>query len=666
VGGRSSSPDEQPATLAAENERLKAKLDEIETDVARLRDSERMYRLSAKISGRLIWTADAQGKLTTLGLPFEAMTGVPEERAIREGWLNLVHPEDQAETQSSWREAVRAGADYEGEFRVRWADGSYRLMRSRAAPLYGEGGQISRWAGTIEDIHEEREAERVRLETEERLRESEELYRYTLELGRHIVFTADPKGAFLTMSSRFTDMTGGAADTPPEELMHPADVDDVMTAWMHAVATGEPHLAEFRMRVLDGSYRMFRSRAAPRRDAQGRIIRWYGFTEDIHDQRQAEVAQHDAEQRYRLAIQATNDAVWDFDLIGGLIDWSDNASAIFGSPDTPLGRTSADWWEERIHPDDRQAVTKSFYETIEGKGRRWSATYRFQREDGSYADIFDRGFIIRAVDGEAIRAVGAMADLTERHRAEAEIRRMQAELIHVSRVSAMGTMASTLAHELNQPLTALGNFISGAKRLAEREGTGSSPLAEALNAAEEGALRAGEIVRRLRELVSHGTVSVIVEHLPKLIADASVLAFVDAQALGVRHRLELDPAAKWVRVDRIQIQQVLINLIRNAVEAMEGAVDREVVISTRTADGDMVEVAVEDTGGGIAPEHIDSLFSQFMTTKSGGMGIGLPISRTIVEAHGGHIWGGNRPGGGAVFRFTLPRAKPGDRKPPEL
>jgi two-component system sensor kinase FixL len=294
-------------------------------------------------------------------------------------------------------------------------------------------------------------------------------------------------------------------------------------------------------------------------------------------------------------------------------------------------------------------------QAIESGVNRWTHTYRFRRDDDSYAEIFDRGFIIRDADGRAVRAVGAMQDLTERNRAEAEIRRMQAELIHVSRLSAMGTMASTLAHELNQPLAAISNFLSGTKRIAERPDVPREILLEALDGAEASSRRAGEILRRLRDLVSRGKVSVQTEHLPELIEEAKVLAFSEA-AIGIKYHLMLDPKAAWVKVDRIQIQQVMINLVRNAVEAMAGSRRREVTIVTRLA-GQMIEIEVADTGPGIPPEHMDSLFSEFMTTKSEGMGLGLPISRTIVEAHGGMIGADPAPGGGAIFRFTLPRGE---------
>lgn len=495
------------------------------------------------------------------------------------------------------------------------------------------------------------------------LRESEEMHRLTLDLTQQIVWTLEPDGSGLKMSDRYRELTG-RRDEDATESVHPDDRAMVAERLAESLETGRLFLVECRLLMRDGSYRLFRVRAVPRLDEQGAILRWYGLSEDIQSQSETDLARRDAEERYRLALRATRDAMWDHDFVEGVIDWSENAGAILGlEGGSFLGRTQDGWWRDRLHPDDKAAITRSLREAIDGDARQWSGTYRFRRDDGSYADMVDRGFIIRDAEGRAVRAVGAMTDLTARHRAEAEVARMQAELVHVSRLSAMGAMASTLAHELNQPLTALANYISGAKRIVEREGIGDPHLADALISAEVGALRAGEIVRRLRELVSRGTVSVAVEHLPKLIEDAGVLAFVDERVRGVRHRIELDPAAQFVHADRIQIQQVLINLIRNAVEALEGRAVREVIISTQALPGNMVEISIEDTGPGIDPADLDNLFSEFMTTKSGGMGIGLPISRTIVEAHGGKIWAGNRPGGGAMFRFTLPRAREESERP---
>lgn len=654
----SSASADRIAALEAENARLEA-------DLARLRESERMYRSSAELAARLVWATDAEGNMLFLDHPFVALTGMSAEEGLVTGWYGVLHPDDREPTRVRWRHSLETGELYLAEYRIRRTDGSYRMTRSRGIAVRGEDGAIRRWYGTTEDIEEEVRTEQARREAVERLRESEQLHRITLEMSQQIAWTAEADGGGLVMSERYQELTGlSQEDQEASQTIHPDDRDRVTTAWSASVASGRPFNLRCRLRMKEGSYRFMRVRASPQRGEDGAILRWYGVTEDIHEQEQAEIAQRDVEERYRLAAQATNDAIWDHDFQDGTIEWSDNAAAILRAT-APIGRTPASWWEERIHPDEALSLIKSLSDAIEGDARRWSGTYRFRRDDGSYADVLDRGFITRDADGRAVRAVGAMSDLTERHRAEAEIRRMQAELIHVSRVSAMGTMASTLAHELNQPLAALSNFISGTKRIADNPDVPRSVLVEALDGAEAAALRAGEILRRLRDMVSRGKVSVGAEHLPQLIEEACVLAFVDEDALGVHHRLDLDPNAAWVRVDRIQIQQVLINLVRNAVEAMAGSDVREVVIATRVA-GAMVEVEVVDSGAGIAAEHMGSLFSEFMTTKSGGMGLGLPISRTIVEANGGEIRAENREGGGASFLFTLPRARRRAPKVPKV
>lgn len=233
---------------------------------------------------------------------------------------------------------------------------------------------------------------------------------------------------------------------------------------------------------------------------------------------------------------------------------------------------------------------------------------------------------------------------------------IQDQLIYVSRVNAMGEMGSALAHELNQPLTAVSNYMSIARRLLARGRPGDTTQAlDALKAAQETALRAGEIIRRLREMV-RGSVTRQGENLGEIVEKIGSIAFLDVDLLGIVHRVDVHDANAAVLVDRIQIQQVLLNLIRNGMEAMHDQPVRELTVATRDAENDMVEISVGDTGSGIAADSQDFLFTAFRTTKKDGMGIGLSICRTIVEAHGGRIWAEPREGGGTVFRFTIPRA----------
>jgi len=249
---------------------------------------------------------------------------------------------------------------------------------------------------------------------------------------------------------------------------------------------------------------------------------------------------------------------------------------------------------------------------------------------------------------------GFIRDLTERQKTEARLQELQSELVHISRLTAMGEMASTLAHELNQPLSAISNYLKGSRRmLAEAEDERSATLRDALDKAGDQAMRAGQIIRRLRDFVSRGESERRVESITKLVEEASALALVGVKDRGIKVRFQFDPAVDLVLADRVQIQQVLLNLIRNAMDAMEESASRDLMIAIAPEGFGHVRVSVADTGSGISSEIAEQLFQPFITTKRHGMGVGLSISRTIVEAHGGRIWVEANPLGGTTFNFTL-------------
>jgi two-component system, LuxR family, sensor kinase FixL len=250
---------------------------------------------------------------------------------------------------------------------------------------------------------------------------------------------------------------------------------------------------------------------------------------------------------------------------------------------------------------------------------------------------------------------GFIRDLTERQQTEARLQELQSELLHMSRLTAMGEMASALAHELNQPLSAIANYMKGSRRLLEsRSDDGAGMLRDAMDKAADQALRAGDIIRRLRDFVARGESERLVEDVKKLVEEASALALLGAKDKGIRVHFAFDPGLNFVLADKVQIQQVLLNLMRNAIEAMENVETRELAVSTAAAPDNMIKISVADTGAGIAPEISAQLFQPFVTTKRLGMGVGLSISRTIIEAHGGSIAQRSNPGGGTVFSFTLP------------
>jgi two-component system sensor kinase FixL len=277
-----------------------------------------------------------------------------------------------------------------------------------------------------------------------------------------------------------------------------------------------------------------------------------------------------------------------------------------------------------------------------------------RRKDGS--EIPAELFVGETVSGGRRYFTGFVRDLTERQATETRLQLLQSELVHISRLSAMGEMATALAHELNQPLSAISNFLKGGQRLLHAENPQSRALLAMSKAAEQ-TLRAGEIIRRLRDFVAGGDSQKGVESLRGLMEEASALGFVGAREHGVVAKVRWTSSADAVLVDRVQVQQVMLNLVRNAIEAMEGAELRELQLTTGRADNGMAMVSVSDTGPGISPQIATQLFQPFVTTKgSRGMGVGLSICRTIVESHGGRIWVEPNHPNGTIFRFTLPLA----------
>jgi two-component system, LuxR family, sensor kinase FixL len=252
---------------------------------------------------------------------------------------------------------------------------------------------------------------------------------------------------------------------------------------------------------------------------------------------------------------------------------------------------------------------------------------------------------------------GFVRDLTEHQQTQARLQELQSELVHISRLTAMGEMASALAHELNQPLAAISNYMKGSRRLlAGSSDPNTSKIENAMDRAAEQALRAGQIIRRLRDFVSRGESEKRVESLAKLIEEAGALGLAGAREQNIQLRFSLNPEFDLVLVDRVQIQQVLVNLFRNALEAMAQSPRCELVVSNTKVADDMIEVEVSDTGYGFHEDVKANLFQTFFTTKETGMGVGLSISRSIIEAHGGRMWAESNTAGGATFRFTLPAA----------
>ncbi len=361
------------------------------------------------------------------------------------------------------------------------------------------------------------------------------------------------------------------------------------------------------------------------------------------------------ETHLRLILNTIPDAMILIDDTGMIRAFSPTAERLFGwSVDEAVGQNVSTLMPPP-HREAHDGYLQRYYRTGERRIIGLGRIVVGQRRDGSTFPMELAVGEMRTSEGRFF--TGFVRDLTERQQAEARMQELQSDLVRVSRLTALGEMASALAHELNQPLTAISNYLKGSRRLLAANGLGEDRITTALDQAADQALRAGVIIRRLREFVSRGETERRIEDLPKLIEEASALALVGAREHGVRVSFVIDPAVDRVLVDKIQIQQVLLNLIRNGMDAMEDSPRRELVISVVPVDDDLVRVSVSDTGAGVEPSFADQLFQPFVTSKRTGMGVGLSISRTIIETHGGRIWFEPNPDGGAVFKFTLQRAR---------
>jgi len=363
-----------------------------------------------------------------------------------------------------------------------------------------------------------------------------------------------------------------------------------------------------------------------------------------------------AEEHLRSILATIPDAMVVIDESGLILSFSAAAERMFGySQDEVIGKNVSMLMpspDRERHDTYLGNYRRSGVRKIIGIGRVTTASHR----DGFTFPI--ELAVGEAWLGERRLYTGFIRDLTERQRTELRLQDLQGELAHVGRVSEMGTLASSLAHELNQPLTAVATYCEAARYLLHGEPDAETVemVREALDDAAKQSIRAGQIVRRLRDFISRGETERQVESLPRLISEASALALVGSREHGIDVRVRIDPDADTVFVDRIQIQQVLVNLIRNAIDALVDCPVRNLSIAAQSESAEMVRVSIEDTGSGISEPIAAQLFQPFVTSKAGGMGIGLSICRTIVEAHGGRIWFEAGSFGGTQFHFTIPSA----------
>ncbi len=526
-------------------------------------------------------------------------------------------------------------------------DGREFPVEVSLSPLETEEGVLI--SGTIRDITDRKQAE-------EKVRQSEAELRQLVDVIPQQVFVFDADWSPLFANRRELEYTGL---TPQEvqskeavaRIFHPEDLKKLEVARERALSDRSPIEMEARIRGKDGGYRWFLIRDNPLRDEQGRILRWYGTRTDIEERKRAEEKVRRSEDRLREVIDAIPALAWSA-LPDGSVDFINQRWGEYtGLPvEEGLG-----WkWEAAVHPDDVGRFIVEWRAAL-ASGQPMRIETRVQAADGEYRWLLVRNVPLRDELGNIVKWYGSGIDIDDGKRAEEALRKAEAELAHVTRVTTMGEMVASIAHEVNQPLFGIVSNGNACLRWLAGEAPNLNEAREAAQRIVRDANRASDVITRTRALLRKSNTAKAQLDINQTVREIVTLTRGESRRKGVTISMDLAADAPPVAGDRVQLQQVILNLILNGVDAMASISDRprELLISSRQHGPDKVLVTVRDSGPGVDPQSLEKIFDAFYTTKPQGMGMGLAISRSIVERHGGRLWAEPNQGPGATFQFTL-------------
>ena len=512
-------------------------------------------------------------------------------------------------------------------------------------------------------------------------RRSEQELRDIIDTIPAVAWSALPDGSNAFVNRQWTDYTGLSSEQTAgsgwRATIHPDDIEGHIEKWHACVARGEPLDSEVRFRRADGQYRRHLIQGMPLRDGQGKVLQWYGIVTDIEDRKRAEDALRQNQNYLAETQRLTHTAsfVWDIRTKRELY-LSDEWYRIYGFESEkdgiranqsgevedliPRVLVEGRAWEQRLQrmdPDDRIKWDEAVDRAIREKSD-YELDYRIALPDGTTKDLHVLGHPILDASGDLVQFMGSVTDVTERRRTEQErerLRQLETELARINRISTMGELTASLAHEINQPIAAAVTNANTSVRWLANEVPNVQEAREAAKRAAKDATRAAAIINRIRSLFRKGAAERELVDINQLIDEMIVLVLrteADRQGVSIRRELAADLPA--VMADRVQLQQVVLNLMMNGIDAMKAVAGPRVLTLATQRNGDNhLQISVCDTGTGL-PADQSKIFEAFFTTKPHGTGMGLAISRTIIESHGGRLWATSNPEGGSTFYFALP------------
>lgn len=493
------------------------------------------------------------------------------------------------------------------------------------------------------------------------MKSDDDRWRLAVEASGDALWDWRPVDGHCFASPRLGGMLG-LAPPAPDKLdwrphLHPGDRDAVLAALQCCLAPGGAAFAtEFRLRGSHGRYRWCAARGGVvERGAAGEAVRFVCLLQDVTEAREQRDTLQASERLWQFALEGHGDALWDWTLDTGVINISPSFASIVGWPAGECLRGN-DIWPARIHPDDLRKAMAAFNAHLSGGRPMTEVEFRLLVSDGTYRWVALRGKVMECdAQGRPARMIGTVRDVHDHYLSIAREKRQERELARAAHLIHLGEMASVLSHELNQPLTALRNFSGVALRRLDELGPAGNRIAEPLKMIAEQALRAGDIVHRVRGFVRRGGLKSAPVAMNRVVHSVVRFAEFEARAHAVQILLQLAEPLPTVNGDQVQLEQVLSNLVKNAIDAMSAVPwSRELAIRTQVDHDGMVEVAVIDCGEGLADAVRQDPFAPFATTKPEGVGLGLAICRTIIENHGGRMWVESSDVQGTTFCFALP------------
>jgi PAS domain S-box-containing protein len=648
-----------------------------------LRDSEQRWRSLTEALPQLVWGAGPDGGCDYFSTQWTNYTGVAESDLLGWRWMETLHPDDREPTRQFWTESVAGRQPYDVEYRICRSDGTYGWFKTRGTPIRESDGRIVKWFGTCTDITDRKRAEQALKDHEVELRQARDLLEIkvmerTKELRRNEAYLAEAQKLSKTGSFGWNLFSGeiywseetfrifeySPETTPGLELVlqrtHPEDRARVQQVIDRASRDAKDFDVEHRLLMPDESVKHVQVVGHLIETGQPGKSELVGAVTDITERKRAEAALRQTEAYLEEAQRLTHTGSWAWNVARREnVHWSQEHYRLFGldpKSDSPSFETAY----QRIHPEDRETFSKVVERAILERSD-FEVDFRTVLPDGSTKYLHSVGHPVFDASGELVEFVGTGMDVTEKRQAEKErerLRQVQADLARINRATTIGELTASLAHEINQPIAAAVTDARTCLRWLAREQPDIAEARETATRMVKAVTRASDIISRLRQLFKKGAPQTNLVDVSEVIQEMVVLLRGEASRYSVSIQTDLSADSPRVMADRVQLQQVLMNLMLNGIEAMHDTKSgSQLTIRSLRGEGGQLVISVSDTGVGLPSEQADQIFNAFFSTKAQGTGMGLSISRSIIESHGGRLWATSNSGRGATFNFTLPTAE---------